>query len=104
MAHALKLPGTPAAPPHGERCRSLGELEPGQSVRLCEHHGPPLGRLADLGMVPGTVVSLVRRAPLGDPLEIELRGFRLCVRAADVAGLCGRPAGEPGRAGSDAGD
>jgi Fe2+ transport system protein FeoA len=47
------------------------------------------GRLADLGLVPGTSVTLVRRAPLGDPLEIELRGFRLCVRAADIPELCG---------------
>jgi Fe2+ transport system protein FeoA len=52
-----------------------------------------MGRLADLGLVPGTVVTLVRRAPLGDPLEVELRGFRLCVRSADVAGICGQALG-----------
>jgi Fe2+ transport system protein FeoA len=101
MAHAVKLPDT-AASSHGELCRSLAELEPGQSVRLCDHEAPALARLADLGLVPGTVVSLVRRAPLGDPLEVELRGFRLCVRAADVARLCGRLASEAGTARSGA--
>jgi Fe2+ transport system protein FeoA len=30
--------------------------------------------------VPGTEVQLVRRAPLGDPIEIELRGYRVCLR------------------------
>jgi Fe2+ transport system protein FeoA len=37
--------------------------------------------------VAGTRVSIVRRGPLGDPVELELRGYRLCVRSRDLAGL-----------------
>jgi ferrous iron transport protein A len=44
-------------------------------------------RLADLGFVPGTELSIVRRAPFGDPLELEIRGYRLCLRAEQVESL-----------------
>ncbi len=37
-------------------------------------------RLLDLGITKGTRISLVRMAPLGDPIEIELRGYRLTLR------------------------
>jgi Fe2+ transport system protein FeoA len=46
----------------------------------------PLGRrLADLGFLPRTEVRVLRRAPLGDPIEYELRGYRLCMRRAEAA-------------------
>lgn len=44
-------------------------------------------RLLDLGFVPGTRLKIVRRAPFGDPLEIEIRGTRLCFRRAQLRGL-----------------
>lgn len=42
-------------------------------------------RLLDLGFVPGTEIRVVRRAPLGDPVEYELRGTRLCLRWTEAA-------------------
>ena len=42
-------------------------------------------RLLEMGLVPGTEVHLVRRAPLGDPLEIGVRGYRLSLRRAEAA-------------------
>jgi len=44
-------------------------------------------RLRELGFVPGTRVCVRRRAPGGGPIELELRGYRLCLRRADLAGL-----------------
>ena len=44
-------------------------------------------RLADLGFVPGTELWIVRRAPFGDPIELEIRGYRLCLRARQIASL-----------------
>ncbi|MBM4382200.1 MAG: ferrous iron transport protein A [Deltaproteobacteria bacterium] len=41
-------------------------------------------RLEDLGFVPGTVVVVRRRAPLGDPRVYELRGSQLCLRANEA--------------------
>lgn len=41
-------------------------------------------RLSDLGFWPGTEVELVRRAPLGDPIQLSLRGFRLALRKSEA--------------------
>ncbi len=42
-------------------------------------------RLLEMGLVPGIPVSVVGTAPLGDPLELELRGYRLSVRRREAA-------------------
>ena len=67
----------------------LAELRPGQRGRLA---APRAGeetprRLQDLGFVPETTLEVVRRAPLGDPVEIEIRGYRLCLRLAQLSGM-----------------
>lgn len=41
-------------------------------------------RLMELGIVPGTEVQLVRRAPLGDPMQISLRGYQLSLRRGEA--------------------
>ena len=41
-------------------------------------------RLFEMGLVVGTSVTVLRRAPLGDPLELLVRGTRLCLRSADA--------------------
>lgn len=73
----------------------LGKLAAGQRARLC---GSPSGadpmlsrRLGELGFVPGTVIQVVRRAPLGDPVELELRGYRVCLRLEQLEGLLVEP-------------
>ncbi len=38
------------------------------------------GRLLEMGVLTGTRIELVRRAPLGDPLEIKVRGYNLSLR------------------------
>jgi ferrous iron transport protein A len=77
---------SPCASEASDSCRPLSSLEAGEEVTLCqvEPHGILRERLDDLGFVPGTVVRVVRRAPLGDPLEIELRGSHLCLREAEA--------------------
>jgi ferrous iron transport protein A len=42
-------------------------------------------RLLEMGLTPGTDVLVVGTAPLGDPLELELRGYRLSVRRSEAA-------------------
>jgi len=41
-------------------------------------------RLRELGFVPGTPVRLVRRAPMGDPIEVAVRGSRLAMRKGEA--------------------
>jgi Fe2+ transport system protein FeoA len=74
-------------------CVALSKLPPGSRARLCAHggRGPIPERFEDLGLVPGTPVRVIRRAPLGDPLEVELRGYRLCLRRSEADDLCARP-------------
>lgn len=74
------------------RCSSLDELGPGMRARVCEHPGarPLRQRLADLGLVGGTALEVLRCAPLGGPIEIELRGYRLVLRRSEAAAICVR--------------
>ncbi len=44
-----------------------------------------LTRLRELGLVPGTKVRILRRAPLGEPIEISVRGSTLAMRNQDAA-------------------
>jgi ferrous iron transport protein A len=41
-------------------------------------------RLMELGLVPGTEIVVIRRAPLGDPLEISVRGVHLSLRRTEA--------------------
>ena len=43
------------------------------------------GRLREMGLLPGTSIVFVRRAPLGDPIEIRLRGYNLSLRQSEAA-------------------
>ena len=67
--------------------RGLDRLQPGESgiVVLVGGDTETARRLMELGLVPGTVVEVVRRAPLGDPVEIRLREVHLSIRLAEAA-------------------
>jgi ferrous iron transport protein A len=81
---ALPLPEPRVAP--GETA-ALSSLEPGARAVVTAVEADPqvAERLCDLGFVPGTAVRVVRRAPLGDPTEYELRGYRICLRRSEGA-------------------
>jgi ferrous iron transport protein A len=42
-------------------------------------------RLLEMGFVPGTWVKLLKAAPLGDPLQLQLRGYHISLRRAEAA-------------------
>ena len=67
--------------------RTLDQLPIGDSAVVhridCERRVG--GRLMEMGLLPGTRIEMVRRAPFGDPLEIRLRGYLLSLRSADAA-------------------
>ena len=66
--------------------RPLSELEPGERGKVTAIGGDAdaVRRLMDLGLIRGTTLELVRRAPLGDPLEVRLRGFMLTLRRSEA--------------------
>lgn len=66
---------------------NLGQASVGQIVEV-QHVGGERAfrrRLMELGLVPGTRVQLVGVAPLGDPIELLVRGCSLSIRRADAA-------------------
>jgi len=48
---------------------------------------PVARRLMEMGVLPGTRVAVVRAAPLGDPIEIEVRSYSLSIRRKEAAGI-----------------
>lgn len=66
--------------------RPLSELEPGERGKVTEVDGDAdaVRRLMDLGVIRGTTLEMVRRAPLGDPLEVRVRGFMLTLRRSEA--------------------
>lgn len=66
---------------------TMADLRAGESACVvgCEGDAETRRRLLEMGLTPGTRVRLVRVAPLGDPIELALRGFRLSVRRAEAA-------------------
>lgn len=56
-------------------------------IREVHGYGALRRRLLDMGITPGTTVRIVKFAPMGDPMEIELRGYSLTLRLEDAANL-----------------
>jgi Fe2+ transport system protein FeoA len=50
-------------------------------------------RLLEMGVTKGTRIRFVRRAPLGDPIEIHLKGYRLMLRSTEARGIFVFPEG-----------
>ena len=64
----------------------LNELHPGQSavVEAVGGEGALRQHFLDMGVIPGAVITLVKLAPMGDPLEFRLHGYELTLRIADA--------------------
>ena len=77
---------SPVPPRPTQAVRTLDELALGERGVIDGIECAPAvaRRLMELGLVPGTDVQLIRRAPLGDPLEVSVRGARLSVRRSEA--------------------
>ena len=53
-------------------------------VERVELKGATKRRLIEMGITPGTKITVLKRAPLGDPIEIMLRGYSLTIRGTDA--------------------
>ncbi len=64
----------------------LSQLTPGQSARVVrvEGGGSVRTRLQEMGLIRGTPVQFVRVAPLGDPIEVRVRGYSLTLRRQEA--------------------
>jgi ferrous iron transport protein A len=72
---------------------TLDTLRPGDRSTITGYAtAAPPARLLEMGLLPGTTVEIVRLAPLGDPMDLRVRGFHLSVRKQDAALLLVTPA------------
>ncbi|MFQ4136117.1 ferrous iron transport protein A [Nodosilinea sp. PGN35] len=68
----------------------LGALAVGQSGRIVGYenaHRAYREKLLPMGLTPGTYFTVTRQAPMGDPIEIEVRGYKLSLRKGEAAAL-----------------
>jgi ferrous iron transport protein A len=65
---------------------TLRELKPGDSGTVISvgKKGPIRRRIMDMGVTPGVVVKVIKVAPLGDPIEINIRGYELSLRKEEA--------------------
>lgn len=61
-------------------------------VREFPKTGPAFVRLREMGLLAGTRITLIRTAPLGDPLEIKVRGYNLTLRKSEADHVLVEPA------------
>lgn len=68
---------------------TLDKLQPGDEAVVLEMRGEDgtIERLMEMGLIEGTSIRLQKFAPLGDPLEIVMRGYHLSLRRHEAAGI-----------------
>lgn len=67
---------------------TLRECKTGMTVRIDSVGDSELKeRLMTMGLIPGTKVTLLRSAPLGDPLALRVRSYNLAMRLADAGSI-----------------
>ena len=66
--------------------KTLNEVPVGQTVKVTKltGEGPVKGRIMDMGITKGVEIYVRKVAPLGDPMEVTVRGYELSVRKADA--------------------
>ena len=67
--------------------KTLREVKIGESAKVVKLHGegPVKRRIMDMGITRGVEIKVTKVAPLGDPLEVTVRGYELSLRKSDAA-------------------
>ena len=66
--------------------KTLKDIKSGETVTVLKVHGEGQlrKRIMEMGITKGCIVEVIKVAPLGDPIEITLRGYDLTIRKADA--------------------
>lgn len=67
----------------------LKDLKPGQKGKVLKVNarGETNKRIVEMGVTPGAVVEVERVAPLGDPIDIKVKGYHLSLRKEEAEGI-----------------
>jgi len=65
---------------------TLDKIEPGTITKIVSNQatGVVRRRIMDMGLIPGESLEMIRRAPMGDPLEVMVKGYHLSLRKAEA--------------------
>lgn len=72
---------------------TLNSIKIGNCAKVTEIGitGPLKRRLIDMGITPGVIIKVKKTAPLGDPIEIHLRGYELSIRRSEAKKIYVQP-------------
>jgi len=76
--------------------KTLRDVKPRESARIVKVGGAGSirRRLMDMGLVAGSEITVQRVAPLGDPIEIRLKGYNLTLRKEEASSILVEPVGD----------
>jgi ferrous iron transport protein A len=69
---------------------NLSNLKPGEQGRILKLDssiGPIRRRLMDMGVMPGEMIKVEKVAPMGDPIEVTIKGYKLSLRKSEARGI-----------------
>lgn len=66
--------------------KTLNRFKPGEKgmIKKIEAKGNVRRRLFDMGVTPGATITMIKTAPMGDPMEITIRGYQLSLRKTEA--------------------
>lgn len=69
--------------------KTLNDVSVGKTVKVVKllGEGPLKRRIMDMGILKGTEITVVKIAPIGDPIEVNLRGYDLSIRKSEAANI-----------------
>lgn len=69
--------------------KTLNDIPVGKTVKVVKllGEGPLKRRIMDMGILKGTEITVVKIAPIGDPIEVNLRGYELSIRKSEAANI-----------------
>jgi len=72
-----------------ENIKTLSELKPKDQGKIkgINNIGNLKRKLLDMGIIPGSPVEVVKVAPLGDPIDVKIKGYHLSLRKEEAAGI-----------------
>ena len=64
----------------------LSEVKIGQIMKITQVNGEGIfrHRLLEMGIIPGSKIQITKKAPLGDPIQVHIRGYELSIRKEDA--------------------
>ncbi|NQT90868.1 MAG: ferrous iron transport protein A [Candidatus Omnitrophica bacterium] len=78
-----------------EKIKTIADMMPKEKGRVLKISGKAQlrRRLLDMGILPGALVEMVRHAPLGDPIDLKIKGYHLSLRKSEAAHITIKKAG-----------